>query len=227
MNCFQHPDLDAVGVCSSCGKGVCENCAVEFQERMYCKDCIKKTAPVTSAPVEPRVSGAVRLSKGFYLGSIAGGLGVGFILMCIGGILVAAEEMAGAAIIFPGLAAVLYGAVVWFVLVYRMWRAIQDGHARTTPGKAVGFLFIPFFNFYWQFEAFWGFAKDCNQYIDRHNASATKLPEGLFLASCILTFVGFVPYLGGLAGIADVVIMIILVSKICDTVNQLPQPSLA
>jgi len=62
----------------------------------------------------------------------------------------------------------LAGAVLQYVLVYKLWQIVQDGFARTTPGKAVGFLFIPFFNFYWWFVAFFGLSKDQNVYIDRH-----------------------------------------------------------
>lgn len=62
----------------------------------------------------------------------------------------------------------LAGSILMFVLLYKLWSVVQDGQAATTPGKAVGFLFIPFFNFYWIFQAFWGLAKDLNRYIKQH-----------------------------------------------------------
>src|ERR1700681_1097261 len=40
----------------------------------------------------------------------------------------------------------LFSGVVFSVLIYTMWAAIQDGHVRTTPGRAVGFLFIPIYS---------------------------------------------------------------------------------
>ncbi|NYZ78789.1 hypothetical protein H0N99_01440 [Candidatus Micrarchaeota archaeon] len=43
MRCFKHTKLEAVGVCSSCGKGVCSKCAVEKDGNVYCKDCISKS----------------------------------------------------------------------------------------------------------------------------------------------------------------------------------------
>ncbi|HUV53539.1 MAG TPA: hypothetical protein VMW64_10785, partial [Dehalococcoidia bacterium] len=42
--------------------------------------------------------------------------------------------------------------VVVCVFIHKAWASIQDGHARTGPCKALGFLFIPFFNFYWIFQ---------------------------------------------------------------------------
>jgi|GEM_PF-5646854 len=40
------------------------------------------------------------------------------------------------------------------ILVYRLWRLVPPERAATTPGRAVGFLFIPLFNLYWNFIAF-------------------------------------------------------------------------
>lgn len=86
-----------------------------------------------------------------------------------------------------GQAALLYSAAVSLVLWYKAWRAVQGGPARTTPGKAIGLLFVPFYNLYWVFEAYWGFAKDCNRLFRRRRVRARPLPEWLFLVSCILT----------------------------------------
>ena len=63
---------------------------------------------------------------------------------------------------------ILAFAVLQFILLYRFWQIEQDGYAATTPGRAVGFLFIPFFNIYWFFRAFLGLAIDQNRYIARH-----------------------------------------------------------
>ena len=37
------------------------------------------------------------------------------------------------------------------MLHYKCWMALPASHRFTTPGKAVEFLFIPFYNFYWAF----------------------------------------------------------------------------
>ena len=102
-----------------------------------------------------------------------------------------------------------------------MWSSIQDGNARTSPGKAVGFMFIPLFNIYWIFQALWGYSKDYNEYLRRHSIQAKPLCEGLFLTACILPLAGGVPFVGGFAGIANVIISIIIVNSICDSINAL------
>jgi hypothetical protein len=58
--------------------------------------------------------------------------------------------------------------VLQFILLYRLWQIDQDGFASTTPGKAVGFLFIPIFQIYWIFRAYFGLGLDQNRYIARH-----------------------------------------------------------
>ncbi len=169
----------------------------------------------------------MRLSKGFYVGSIAGGLGLGFLVLVITIVLMIglggniSEDEAAIAIV-PAALFMFYGAIIMLVLWYKAWEAIQDGQARTTPGKAVGFLFIPLFNLYWIFQAIHGFAKDYNSYVDRHSLSVPKLSEGMFLAYCILVLAGIVPIIGPLFSLAALGVMIALAAKVCDAVNALP-----
>jgi len=113
----------------------------------------------------------------------------------------------------------LYGGIVMAILLYKSWAAIQDGHARTTPGKAIGLLFVPFFNIYWAFQAIWGLAKDFNAYIQRNSIPAARLPEGLFLAYCILCFTTWIPVLGLVLLVVNFIIGLIIVSDLCDRIN--------
>jgi len=118
---------------------------------------------------------------------------------------------------------VLAGSVSFCVLLYKAWAAIQDGKAHTTPGAAVGFCFVPFFNIYWGFRALWGFAKDYNQFIARHGVHAPELSPGLFATYCILVWLAWIPFLGVLVCLANVVILSVIVSRTCDAVNRLPR----
>src|SRR5262245_28246666 len=68
------------------------------------------------------------------------------------------------------------------MMVYKMWKSLQGGQARMTPGKAVGFLFIPFFNIYWLFQVYPGFASDYNRTIQEKNVAAKPLSHGLMVA---------------------------------------------
>jgi hypothetical protein len=179
-----------------------------------------------------------RLSKWFYLGSIIGGQVGGIVLLVVAAVILVISGIftdyiinlsyagtwalaTGIFIILLGCAAILYGATIWYLLIYRAWAVIQDGNASTTPEKAVGFLFIPFYNFYWIFKAWHGFAQDYNRYIARHGLSALKMEESLFLAFCILFICSMVPFLNYLAGLPFLVILGITSNKTIDAVNGL------
>lgn len=179
----------------------------------------------------------MRVSKGFYLGSIIGAPILAIILLFVAIIGMAMTPLeVGLPAFSPALgiaiALLIYAVVIAFVLLYKAWKAIQDGYARTSPGKAVGFLFIPFFNLYWIFQAFWGFAKDYNAYIRRHHdvsAGGISIPElstNLFLSYCILSLVGgllsSIPVLGFLLVLAYFVVFILVIIKLCDAINNLP-----
>lgn len=100
--------------------------------------------------------------------------------------------------------------ITFLVLLYKAWQAIQDGQVRTTPGQAVGFLFIPFFNLYWMFVSIWGWAQDYNGYKARHNVPGEPASEGMFLAFLICYLI-FPP--------ACLVLVFMVVSKMCDGIN--------
>lgn len=38
MNCTNHPEIEAQGMCTYCGKPFCKDCLVEVKGRMYCKE---------------------------------------------------------------------------------------------------------------------------------------------------------------------------------------------
>ena len=40
MQCYVHPDVDAVGVCVSCGRPVCRDCGVDAQGKLICRECL-------------------------------------------------------------------------------------------------------------------------------------------------------------------------------------------
>jgi len=161
------------------------------------------------------------ISKGFYLGSIVGGIVGGTVLVGIGLAVMAGGDDVGGAILAVAYIPLIYGAVVAAVLIYKIWVAIQGPTARTTPGKAVGFLFIPFFNFYWIFQAFWGWTKDYNALVAQKGVSAPRAPEGLALTMCILTLVGIIPFVGYVTALVNIVLTIVFYNAAINGANAL------
>jgi hypothetical protein len=181
------------------------------------------------------------MSKGFYVGTVAAAFGTNLLAGTVNSILTLAfrSSLPGygdpfnqpiLAIAFSPLLTALYwivgiyGSVVSLIFWYKAWASIQDGHARMTPGKAIGFMFIPFFNIYWFFQVYFGFRTDFSAYIDRYNLPVKKLSHGLFVtmwlaapAALLLSFIH--PLLSVLAAYVPYVVQLVIVSKICDGVN--------
>ena len=86
-----------------------------------------------------------------------------------------------------------FGGIYSYIILFRAWKVIQAGGARTTPGKAVGLLFIPIFNFYWIFVAYYGWAIDWTRIRSSYSnlMSAPRASSGTFLAGSILIILFF------------------------------------
>jgi predicted Zn finger-like uncharacterized protein len=148
-------------------------------------------------------------------------------------------------------------AAIEILLFYKMWAAIQDDKTSISPGKAVGFLFIPVFNIYWALLMVTGFAEDYNSFIQRRAIMTKDLSLALFLIyafafilvatvlatpmMCIFAFLGlinraFIGYptaawalfaLVLAAGVVHFITYILVAFKTCNAINALPDFALA
>lgn len=223
-------------ICPSCGR-VCD------QEDRFCMDCGAPLAPRTREATPRPDQGAefafsqrpapgdwpslIRswarpMNKGFYLGSFVGAALVIMLSMYYwyqsmvaenwGMVLAATAPMVMAALALWG---------VFGLMTYRMWAALQDGQTRTKPGMAAGFLFIPGFSLYWIFPAVWGFSKEYNALIERHNLGLAPLPQPMFLSLAICYAGSSLPYLGTFFVLPLLIFMMFVANKSIDAVNGL------
>lgn len=87
--------------------------------------------------------------------------------------------------------------VLMLVFLGKCWGVVQDGQASATVRQAIGYLFIPFFNFYWLFRAYHGLSGDLNRFIDRHfdvskGPQPRKSTPAVSLIYCILLLMNLV-----------------------------------
>jgi hypothetical protein len=172
-----------------------------------------------------------RISKGYYLGTMAGAevvsaiVSVAVIVFILTGVWkmrpTSAVTLTFALLGVAGLLS-LYAAVVFCRMIYKMWAVIQDGCARTGPGKAVGALFIPFYNLYWMFQVFPGFATDYNAFAERHALNLPRLSTSVFTAYAVLCLFAAIPYVGLLFVPAALVVLLVMTARVCDAVNAVP-----
>lgn len=153
--------------------------------------------------------------------SLAVGLGAGLMAVSGGG----EDDLLDALAILGvlGLGVALIDVILTLKILHRAWLVIQDGHARTTPGKAVGYLFIPIYNLYWVFVAWAGLAKDFNAFASRYRLPVRRLSVGLFTLQCVLMLVGivlnYIPVVGIVSSLVISVVALVLLWNITGAVN--------
>lgn len=200
----------------------------EFREAVLAKRIVQRPTPDSKPLPQPvrsperipqRVAPAVRLPKVFLLVAAA----ILFLVMLVG---VSSEDTMW--ILLPTLP-LLFALMVY--LFAQMWRSIQDGQAKVTPETGVALCFIPLFNLYWAFPVFWGFAKEYNRFLDRHQQTRGRLNETLFLLCSLAYVVGWVATFVGRAPavvlvLVNAALLLPALAMICDAVNDLAKLSL-
>ena len=99
------------------------------------------------------------------------------------------------AIYFTGIAIWITASVLTAILHYQCWKTLPQGYRSTTPGKAVGFLFLPLFNFYWTFKSHVGLAGGYRKFGETNNVEIGN-SKGLAIAYAA-------------SGIADILLFLI------------------
>lgn len=168
------------------------------------------------------------IAKGKYLGTIIGCFVVSTLLIIPGyAIMLSAgrgddeQVMLGIGITCAALIPMIVGIVFLMILIYKLWTAIQSEYSTTTPGLAVGLLFVPLFNYYWIFRAYYCWAKDFNKLVRGRSLHIPQTSESLPLIICILTICGIIPFIGMLIGVVNLILMAVFLNNAINGVNQL------
>jgi tetratricopeptide (TPR) repeat protein len=116
-----------------------------------------------------------------------------------------------------GLLALIAQAVIRAVFLSLAWRIVQDGHAPTTPGAAVGSMFIPLYNAVWGFRCWRGLARTMNDFSERLAVDGPLVSEGLAMAYCILFALLYLPWLNLVVLPAAIIVGLILLNQMRHT----------
>src|SRR5258705_6511396 len=71
MNCANHPDVEKVAFCRTCGKPLCANCTRAVHGVIYCENCLAARLEGVQPNVAPPVAGFVPATPG--VAPVAGG----------------------------------------------------------------------------------------------------------------------------------------------------------
>ncbi|GHT14262.1 hypothetical protein FACS1894170_11120 [Planctomycetales bacterium] len=105
--------------------------------------------------------------------------------------------------------------VFWCLLLYTLWTVIPKGIASTTPGKAVGFSFIPLFHLYWQFIAVYQLGNNMNKTLERQGMGYrvnTRFALTACIFYCMQALLALVPVPDQLSVMINLVIAALSVS---------------
>ena len=153
--------------------------------------------------------------------------GISILLMEIAPQWMDARELDDAwpSVLFAAGVLMILGSIFLLVFVYRMWKALAACAPRTTPGLAVGLLFVPLLNLYWIFRVFWGWTRDYNRHAREKSAALPRMPEGVALALCIVTIFRALllksEVLRGQLSAVSFVLIGVFVACACDGMNAL------
>lgn len=225
---------------------------------------VKSPAPIAPPPIstqptkqeqpEPKAASKTALSKTLFVYCwmvvriIAGILGaLGLVLVIQKGAKSTLLATFAVADVF-----LVCSVAIELMLFYKMWAAIKDSQISISPGRAVGFLFIPVFNIYWALLMLTGFTEDYNSFVIRRSIRAGRLPMALFLIYAVLfmatamfvtipmicvfpftrlisrAFEGYsfaswvLVSIAAAAGIGHFITYIVVAFKTCNAVNTLP-----
>ena len=189
---FNNPDM--AGFCKKCGASLIHG-------------DIEKQQPVKLKKIDPAL----------FAFPLWGGLAA----IIVGIILLAASQdsAAGPLLAFAGVIGVIYAVTYGYIALYRSWALIRGKTARTTPGKAVGFNFIPFYNLYWIFVSVKGLAEDMNSFLDKADVKVQRISVKMSLWTCISLLLSNVPFIGGIAALAMGILSTKLVYQWASVVN--------
>jgi hypothetical protein len=90
----------------------------------------------------------------------------------------------------------LAGYIVFLINMHRAWQTVQPaaglgrGLKIPTPGKAVGYLFIPFYNLYWIFIAFKGLMDAANALKEDRHIPGQPFCSGVATAYAVASVTG-------------------------------------
>jgi len=133
----------------------------------------------------------------------------------------------GLLILAIGLIVMIICFVLFYIILYRLWKftiakAYKLGIVLSIPtaGQAVGYLFIPFFNFYWIFKGIGKLPLDINGIAKRYDIQKL-VPDNLGYIIGSLSIAGIIPFVGYVTAAINFLILLPLFLKNCVEVCEL------
>jgi len=206
----------------------CQECGVTGVEKaIFCQECgaMVKRKTTTVGPTNLNTI----IDRYFFVFLLSGGLLFTTLAVYLALVSLTSDLLFSIIMAATGLCILLFSGFTACAFIYNSWSLLQNDVARTTAGKAVGFLLIPLFNLYWVFHAIRGFAVDYNRYANKHIPDAPRLPENIFLGFSVLFVLVplffFIPIISLALGLACWIYFIYLTLLTGSTIGAIAEPA--
>ena len=119
MKCFYHPEVEAVGTCKNCSRGICPECLAELDNAIACKNRCEERVLAVEKLVNRNITAIVKGSRSYLAIVLLFGI-MGLVFIGLGAVNINRASMAdvaptfwdflyvGAGIAFIGIAAYYY-----------------------------------------------------------------------------------------------------------------------
>jgi hypothetical protein len=203
-------------------------CSLTGQQADFEEDC-ENFIPDETVQAKPQktIANIARKSlMNYYTGYLAT-MYFGLILIIGGTILLNTSSNPGLLII--GATISMLSSIFSMVILYHLWDFIINEYRVQgqeppidSPGKAVGYLFIPLYNFYWLFIAIGKLPRSINE-LARNRNTRSLLPENLGILISIFTLAAIIPLINViLTFVSGMILMPILFYKAIYAIKILP-----
>ncbi len=113
----------------------------------------------------------------------------------------------------------IWSGVSFCRTIFRMW-SVFGGPGRPTPGKAVGLLFVPYYNAYWLYVVYARWAAEYESWRSAHpNESAPRCNVKLAKMTALLSATGLIPFLGIIGVLGSLVLWPISFKNVTHALN--------
>lgn len=131
MKCFYHQDRDAVGICKSCGRGLCPECAVDLKTGLACKGRCEDEARALIGLIQTNIQSAHKV-KALLRKSRSAGLALAALYIALG-IVFLAWGLTSEGVQFTAIIGALFGIYGIHCAVSAFTTPKDRGDGGTTP----------------------------------------------------------------------------------------------
>ena len=126
MNCYYHQDMPAIGLCKSCGRGLCSQCIAEVGEGLACQNRCEQRVGTLNRLIDDNVKIQPTITRVFWRTGKFARLTLAILFLVLGVLLVLNEMHSGRT------AALLLGCVFAALGGLDLWNTLRIA----TPGKS-------------------------------------------------------------------------------------------